>query len=75
VLIIVPRKTDLPNFPPPENVIVVYKPSATYDSKIMCDEFVDRVMTNDTAHQAPQFAKNAHFRRLSTLPQNIALTH
>lgn len=35
IFIIVPRKTDLPNYTPPDNVLVVYKDGATFDKNIL----------------------------------------
>ncbi|CAF0945799.1 unnamed protein product [Brachionus calyciflorus] len=36
IFILVPRKTDLPNYTPPENVVIVYKESATFDENTVC---------------------------------------
>jgi hypothetical protein len=43
VLIVVPRLTDLPNYTPPENVVVHYKASATFDDVVIKNQFLDRV--------------------------------
>jgi hypothetical protein len=39
ILVLVPRKTKLPNFEPPSNVCIIYKTSATFDQNIVCDYF------------------------------------
>jgi hypothetical protein len=43
ILILVPRKTPLPNFDVPPNCCVIYKPSATFDENIIC-EFLEIVI-------------------------------
>jgi len=43
--IIIPRKTPLPNYIPPTNVIVYYKPnSKTFDSEVMANGVIRRVL-------------------------------
>jgi len=43
--VIIPRTNPLPNFQPPENVHVVYKPgSKTFDTNILKDHFIDGVL-------------------------------
>jgi hypothetical protein len=42
VLIIIPRITDLPNYTPPDNVLLVYK--SNIDTNIISDVFIDRIM-------------------------------
>lgn len=42
--VIIPRSNPLPNFRPPENVHVVYKPnSKTFDTNVLQDHFIDGV--------------------------------
>ncbi len=41
-----PRVNDLPNFVPPDNIVVVYKSTATFDSDLMRDVFVNRVLAS-----------------------------
>ncbi len=48
VLIIVPRKTDIPSFTPPENVIVHYKSSTTFDEQVLTNEFFGRIFEPHT---------------------------
>ncbi|CAF0914704.1 unnamed protein product [Brachionus calyciflorus] len=43
-LILVPRKTPLPDFIPPPNVILVYESSATFDLISIRDQFFKRVL-------------------------------
>ncbi len=50
VLIIVPRKTDLPNFQPPDNVVIIYKSSATFDATTLSDGFLDRILVPHIKH-------------------------
>jgi hypothetical protein len=44
VLIIISRITELPNYTPPDNVLLVYKSGATFDTNIISDVFIDRIM-------------------------------
>jgi hypothetical protein len=39
ILVLVPRKTKLPNFEAPSNVCIIYKTSATFDQNIVCEYF------------------------------------
>lgn len=43
-LILVPRKTPLLNFTPPQNVLVVYKSFATFDAVSIRDQFLRQVL-------------------------------
>ena len=43
-LMLVPRKTPLPNLTPPANVLVVYRSSATFDGVSIRDHFLRRVL-------------------------------
>ncbi|CAF1085979.1 unnamed protein product [Brachionus calyciflorus] len=36
IFILVPRKTDMPNYTPPDNVLIVYKDGATFDENTIC---------------------------------------
>ncbi len=42
LVIVVPRKTPLRDFQPPDNVLVVYKSIGTFDSESFCNDFIDR---------------------------------
>jgi len=42
LVIVVPRKTALKDFTPPDNTIVVYKPSGTFDSNLIVESFLKR---------------------------------
>ncbi len=47
IFVIVPRATDLPNYTPPDNVIVVYKTGATFNEDTICqylEEIIDPVI-------------------------------
>ena len=44
VLLIIPRKTDIPDFNPPENVVLHYKTSATLSEDVIKNEFFGRVL-------------------------------
>jgi hypothetical protein len=46
LVIVVPRKTPLPRFRAPDNVIVVYKTSGTFDSTLIVDGFLKRFNFN-----------------------------
>ena len=37
IMILVPRKTCLPDYTPPDNVRLVYKTGATFDQNVICD--------------------------------------
>ena len=43
LFIIIPRKTDLPNFVPPENAVVTYKTGATFNEDLIV-EYIRRVI-------------------------------
>ncbi|CAF1027868.1 unnamed protein product [Brachionus calyciflorus] len=43
IFVIVPRKNDLPNFTPPDNVIVVFKSGSTFDKEMIC-EYMSKVI-------------------------------
>ena len=43
ILVLVPRKNDLPNFTSPSNVIVLYKTGATFNENIIC-EYLEKVV-------------------------------
>ena len=47
LVVIVPRKTPLPNFRVPENVIVMYKTSGNFDSSLIIDGFLNRLIFNN----------------------------
>jgi hypothetical protein len=40
----VPRATELPNFTPPDNVLVIYKSNATFNSDVINDVFLNRII-------------------------------
>ena len=40
LVIVVPRKTPMKNFRAPDNTIVVYKPSGTFDSSLIAESFL-----------------------------------
>ena len=42
LVIVVPRMTPLKNFTPPDNTIIVYKPSGTFDSSLIVESFLER---------------------------------
>ena len=42
LVIVVPRKTPLPQFKAPNYIIVIYKPSATFDSSLIVNGFLER---------------------------------
>ena len=37
ILVIIPRENPFPNYTPPDNVRVIYKTGATFDSDVICD--------------------------------------
>ena len=37
ILIIIPRENSFPDYTPPDNVRVLYKTGATFDSDVICD--------------------------------------
>ena len=41
LFIVLPRKTPLKDFTPPENVILAYKPSGTFDSPLLIESFLE----------------------------------
>lgn len=43
ILILVPRASDLPDYTPPDNVIVIYKTGATFNEDVVC-EYLDKVL-------------------------------
>ncbi|RNA17277.1 pogo transposable element with KRAB domain-like [Brachionus plicatilis] len=43
IYIVVPRKTDLPNFKVPDNVVVHYKSGATFDTDLLC-EYITKIL-------------------------------
>jgi hypothetical protein len=44
LLIIIPRATELLNFTPPDNVVLLYKTGARFNSEIITDAFLNRVL-------------------------------
>ena len=43
ILVLIPRKTPLPNFQPPPNVCIIYKQSATFDQHVIC-QYLDTII-------------------------------
>lgn len=76
ILILVPRATDLPDFEPPSNVIVIYKTGATFNEDVIC-EYLEKVLGNRTdnllvwdsarCHLTSQVKQKAKDVKLSTL--------
>ncbi len=45
IYIVLPRSTPLPEYTPPENVVVCYKTGGTFNDDILCD-YLDQIMNN-----------------------------
>ena len=43
ILILIPRKKDLPNFTPPENVVLIYKSGGTFNDSVI-NEYLEKVI-------------------------------
>ena len=49
ILIIIPRKTDLPNFIPPSNVKLIYKTNATFNDEII-EWYLKEIVSSYKSH-------------------------
>ena len=72
--IILPRKTPLPDYVPPNNVIVHYKPhSKTFDSDVISNGVIQRVLVmRENQKDALLIFDNAPCHRTSQVQQTLA---
>jgi hypothetical protein len=45
IYIVIPRATPLPDYTPPDNVIVAYKTGGTFNDDVICD-YLSQIMNN-----------------------------
>ena len=63
-VIIIPRKMPLKNYQAPDNVVLVYKTKATFNTSVLEDDFIDRVVI---PHKLKNKLNNVVIHRFSDL--------
>ena len=70
IYIIVPRATELPNYVPPDNVVLKYKTSGTFNDEVICN-YMDEIMS-DKAENTILILGSARCHLTSKVSQKFA---